>query len=120
WDKLNYNAKVYRTERQDHPGARIANNDPRTTLVGGKLHVLPFNYDRNNIVQKYVFSPAETREKLAAKKWDAAIAFQTRNPLHRAHEYAMVYAAEKLTSEGLKAGVVLNPLVGETKGDDVP
>src|SRR5690606_14893033 len=60
------------------------------------------------------------RAKLAAKGWEAAVAFQTRNPLHRAHEYAMVVAAERLTEQGIKAGVVLNPLVGETKGDDVP
>jgi len=53
-------------------------------------------------------------------KWDRALAFQTRNPLHRAHEYALVAGAEKLTREGHFTGVVLNPLVGELKGDDVP
>jgi sulfate adenylyltransferase len=120
WDKKRYNAKVYGTEREDHPGANIANNDPRTTLVGGTIHVFPWTPDRNSIVGKYIFSPRETREKLAKSGWEAAIAFQTRNPLHRAHEYAMVVAAERLTSQGIKAGVVLNPLVGETKGDDVP
>ncbi|MEO8376905.1 MAG: sulfate adenylyltransferase, partial [Candidatus Sumerlaeota bacterium] len=120
WDKKHYNTKVYGTERSDHPGARIALTDPRSTLVGGKIHVLPFTYDRKDLVQKHVFTPDETRKKLKKSGWDSAIAFQTRNPLHRAHEYAMVYAVEKLTSEGKKAGVVLNPLVGETKGDDVP
>ncbi|HCS54161.1 MAG TPA: sulfate adenylyltransferase, partial [Planctomycetaceae bacterium] len=44
---------------------------------------------------------------------------QTRNPLHRAHEYALVYALEVLIREGKNAGAILNPLVGETKGDDV-
>jgi sulfate adenylyltransferase len=47
------------------------------------------------------------------------VAFQTRNPLHRAHEYALVAGLERLTREGHFAGAVLNPLVGETKGDDV-
>jgi hypothetical protein len=47
------------------------------------------------------------------------LAFQTRNPLHRAHEYALVYGAEQLTREGKYAGVALNPLVGQLKGDDV-
>ncbi|MGH7199689.1 MAG: sulfate adenylyltransferase, partial [Planctomycetaceae bacterium] len=47
------------------------------------------------------------------------VAFQTRNPLHRAHEYALVYALEVLLREGKNAGAALNPLVGETKGDDV-
>src|SRR5690606_13895464 len=120
WDKKRYNAKVNGTEPEDHPGANIANNDPRTTLVGGTIHVFPWTPDRNSIVGKYIFSPRETREKLAKSGWEAAIAFQTRNPLHRAQEYAMVVAAERLTSQGIKAGVVLNPLVGETKGDDVP
>ncbi|MHA7840150.1 MAG: sulfate adenylyltransferase, partial [bacterium] len=46
--------------------------------------------------------------------------FQTRNPLHRAHEYALVYGVEKLTAAGHFAGAVLNPLMGELKGDDVP
>ncbi|MDK2973023.1 MAG: sulfate adenylyltransferase [Candidatus Sumerlaeota bacterium] len=119
WDKKEYNTKVYGTERQDHPGARIANDDPRTALVGGTIHVFPWE-QAQDAVGKYVFSPRQTREKLAAKGWDAAIAFQTRNPLHRAHEYAMVVACERLTAQGLKAGVVLNPLVGETKSDDVP
>lgn len=120
WDKANYNAKVYGTERTDHPGARIALSDSRDWLVGGKIKVFPSAYKASGLIGKYSFSPKETRDKLAASGWEAAIAFQTRNPLHRAHEYAMVYAVEKLTSEGLKAGVVLNPLVGETKGDDVP
>src|SRR5438094_3121068 len=47
------------------------------------------------------------------------VAFQTRNPLHRAHEYALVVGLERLTREGHFTGAVLNPLVGETKGDDV-
>ena len=56
---------------------------------------------------------------LAEKGWDACVGFQTRNPLHRAHEYAMVYGLEHLLREGKNAGAVLNPLVGETKSDDV-
>lgn len=120
WDKAHYNSKVYGTERTDHPGARIANDDPRGWLVGGKVHVFPWEYHGADIVGKFIFSPEETRKKLADSGWQAAIAFQTRNPLHRAHEYAMVYAVEKLTKLGIRAGVVLNPLVGETKGDDVP
>ena len=53
------------------------------------------------------------------KGWQRVVAFQTRNPLHRAHEYALVVGLERLTREGHFAGAVLNPLVGETKGDDV-
>ncbi len=119
WDKEYYNTKVYGTERMDHPGARIALEDDRRWLVGGKIHVFPFDYG-DDIIGRHVMPPRETRKRLAEKGWQAAIAFQTRNPLHRAHEYAMVWAVESLTKLGIKAGVVLNPLVGETKGDDVP
>jgi sulfate adenylyltransferase len=51
--------------------------------------------------------------------WARVVAFQTRNPLHRAHEYALVVGMERLTRAGHFTGAVLNPLVGETKGDDV-
>lgn len=117
WDKKLYNEKVYGTPREDHPGARIANDDPRTTLVGGAVHILRLS--GNPDIEQYVLSPVETRQRIVEREWEAAVAFQTRNPLHRAHEYALVYAMEKLTREGLFTGVVLNPLVGETKGDDV-
>jgi sulfate adenylyltransferase len=60
------------------------------------------------------------RARIRERKWERALAFQTRNPLHRAHEYALVAGAERLTGEGHFTGVVLNPLVGELKGDDVP
>ena len=63
--------------------------------------------------------PRVTRAIIAARGYEAALAFQTRNPLHRAHEYALVYGAETLTRQGLYTGVFLNPLVGQLKGDDV-
>jgi sulfate adenylyltransferase len=66
-----------------------------------------------------VLSPRETRALFKQKGWQRVVAFQTRNPLHRAHEYALVVGVERLAREGHFAGAVLNPLVGETKGDDV-
>ena len=78
-----------------------------------------FASPKNPNFGKYVLTPREVRGVLADKGWDAVVAFQTRNPLHRAHEYALVYALEKLLREGRNAAAVLNPLVGETKGDDV-
>ncbi len=118
WDKMRYIEKVYRTDRFDHPGGRAVESDPRDRLLGGALRALPQLVDPD--YGEYMLSPRMTRAFIRERKWDRALAFQTRNPLHRAHEYALVAGAEKLTREGQFTGVVLNPLVGELKGDDVP
>ena len=118
FDRDYYNRKVYGTERKDHPGPKIVNNDGREYLIAGDIWALPrLNYPEFG---KYMLSPAETRAMFQERKWERIMAFQTRNALHRAHEYAMVYAAEQLTKEGYFTGAVLNPLVGATKSDDVP
>ena len=118
WDKPRYLKSVYGTERVDHPGGRIVDNDDRSKLLGGELRALPQR--QNKEYGEFMLSPRLTREFIRNKKWERALAFQTRNPLHRAHEYALVYGVEKLTAEGHFAGAVLNPLMGELKGDDVP
>ncbi len=119
WDKMDYVKKVYLTDRTDHPGAKMVfvNDGAKTWLIGGKIQVLP--QKKNPAFGKYILSPAEVRDLLATKGWERVVAFQTRNPLHRAHEYALVYGLETLLSQGFNAGACLNPLVGETKGDDV-
>ena len=118
WDKPKYALRVYRTERLDHPGGRLISGDPRDRLVGGRLRALPQVV--NPEYGEYMLSPRLVRARIRERKWQRALAFQTRNPLHRAHEYALVAGAERLTREGWFTGVVLNPLVGEVKGDDVP
>jgi sulfate adenylyltransferase len=118
WDKPKYVLRVYRTERLDHPGGRLISGDPRRRLVGGSLRALPQAV--NPEYGEYMLSPRMVRARIRERKWERALAFQTRNPLHRAHEYALVAGAERLTREGWFTGVVLNPLVGELKGDDVP
>ncbi len=119
WDKPRYLKSVYLTERTDHPGADMVlkGDADKTHLLGGTIRALP--QPKNPKFGKYVLSPREVRKLLAAKGWNAAVAFQTRNPLHRAHEYALVYGLETLLREGFNAGAALNPLIGETKGDDV-
>ncbi|MCA9064460.1 MAG: sulfate adenylyltransferase [Planctomycetaceae bacterium] len=119
WDKMTYLKSVYGTDRTDHPGADMAlkNDEKMTHLIGGTIRALP--QPKNASFGKYVLTPREVRKRLAEKGWDAVVAFQTRNPLHRAHEYALVYALEELIRQGKNAGAVLNPLIGETKGDDV-
>jgi sulfate adenylyltransferase len=119
WDKPRYLKSVYGTERTDHPGADMVlkGDVDKTHLIGGTLQALP--QPKNPSFGKYVLTPREVRQKLAATGWNAVVAFQTRNPLHRAHEYALVYGLETLLRDGKNAGAVLNPLIGETKGDDV-
>jgi sulfate adenylyltransferase len=118
WDKPRYVRQVYGTERFDHPGGRMVESDPRTRLLGGRLWALP--QPTHPEYGEYMLSPRLTRALIRERKWERALAFQTRNPLHRAHEYALVAGAERLTAAGAFTGVVLNPLVGELKGDDVP
>ncbi len=119
WDKQKYLARVYLTDRTDHPGGDmvLTANADKTHLLGGEIDVLP--QPKNPKFGRYVLSPAEVRELLHSKGWERVVAFQTRNPLHRAHEYALVYGLETLLRQGFNAGACLNPLIGETKGDDV-
>ncbi|HEY1858784.1 MAG TPA: hypothetical protein VGG61_00405 [Gemmataceae bacterium] len=117
FDKAAYIKSVYATERVDHPGGRMVMSDPRELLLGGNVRVLP--QPKHPAYGKYILSPRETRALFREKNWQRVVAFQTRNPLHRAHEYALVAGLERLTQAGFFAGAVLNPLVGETKGDDV-
>ena len=119
WDKAHYLKSVYLTDRTDHPGGDMAlkGDADKTHLLGGTIRVLP--QPKNPRFGKYVLSPREVRKLFEAKGWNRVVAFQTRNPLHRAHEYALVYGLETLLRAGHNAGAVLNPLIGETKGDDV-
>jgi sulfate adenylyltransferase len=118
WDKARYVKSVYGTDRMDHPGGRMVESDARTKLVGGSIRALP--QPVNPEYGEYMMSPRMTRAFIRDKKYEAAMAFQTRNPLHRAHEYALVHGGQVLTAKGLYTGIVLNPLMGELKGDDVP
>jgi sulfate adenylyltransferase len=119
WDKARYLHKVYGTERTDHPGADmvLVGDADKTHLLGGTLRVRP--QPKHPEFGRYVLSPREVRALLRQKGWTRVVAFQTRNPLHRAHEYALVYGLETLLRQGHDAGACLNPLIGETKGDDV-
>jgi sulfate adenylyltransferase len=117
FDKPRYLESVYGTQRKDHPGAHMVLKDPRDTLVGGDVRVLP--QPKHPEYGDLILTPRDTRALFRKRGWNRVVAFQTRNPLHRAHEYALVAGIERLTKAGHFAGAVLNPLVGETKGDDV-
>lgn len=101
---------VYRTDDDAHPGVAYQKSLP-PIRVAGKVHVFeipqqPFG--------SYRLTPAETRAEFAARSWRTIVAFQTRNPIHRAHEYLTKVALEVVD------GLLIHPLVGQTKGDDVP
>jgi sulfate adenylyltransferase len=117
FDKSRYIRSVYGTERTDHPGGKMVLSDARDMLLGGEVRVLPQR--KHPEYGQFILSPRETRALFRRRGWKRVVAFQTRNPLHRAHEYALVAGIERLTRAGHFAGAVLNPLVGETKGDDV-
>ena len=118
WDKGKYVESIYGTDRMDHPGGSMVESDTREMLLGGRIRTLPQPVSAD--YGEFMHSPKMVRALIRDRKWERALAFQTRNPLHRAHEYALVCGVEKLTAEGHFTGAVLNPLVGELKGDDVP
>ena len=104
WDKKKYLSRVYLTERTDHPGGDmvLTADADKTHLLGGTIQVLPQPKDPR--FGRYVLTPREVRKLLAEKGWERVVAFQTRNPLHRAHEYALVYGLETLLRQATTPG----------------
>jgi sulfate adenylyltransferase len=102
---------VYGTDDPAHPGVAYTRSRPEW-LVGGEVDVLPLPGDLP--FARYRLTPTELRAELTARGWRRVAGFQTRNPIHRAHEHLTKLALE------VTDGIVIHPLVGETKNDDVP
>lgn len=110
YDKADECEKVYRTTDPAHPGvaAVLAQGE---TYLGGPVAVV--NRPANPEFPAYRLDPAAVRAAFAERGWRTIVAFQTRNPIHRAHEYLQKCAMETVD------GLLLHPLVGATKSDDV-
>ena len=103
--------KVFQTTEEAHPGvAALYQMGPR--LIGGTVHMLRKRHYTDFL--KYRLEPAETRALFQEKEWRTVVGFQTRNPIHRAHEYLQKCALE------IVDGLLIHPIVGDTKDDDIP
>ena len=110
-DKTHEAEQVYRTTDEAHPGvaALYASGD---LVIGGSVKALRLP-DHGNFPD-HRQTPAQTRAAFAERGWRTVVGFQTRNPIHRAHEYLI-----KVALEGVD-GALIHPLVGDTKDDDIP
>jgi sulfate adenylyltransferase len=111
-DLENYCQKVFKTTEIAHPGVKAVKEAGNYFIAGDiKLINRPA---REKIDKDYFKDPLQTRKEFKEKGWNSIVAFQTRNPIHRAHEYLIKCALENTD------GALIHPLVGETKPDDIP
>jgi len=111
YDKKAEARNVYRTEEDKHPGV-AALYEQGDLLLGGPVKVL--EVPGHDDFAQYRLTPAQTRAEFTKREWRTIVGFQTRNPVHRAHEYLLKAAME------IVDGLLLHPLVGDTKSDDIP
>lgn len=110
YDKQLEARQVYRTEDEAHPGVQALYQQGEI-LLGGPVKVVNL---QEQLFAQYRLTPTQSRQLFADRGWKSIVGFQTRNPVHRAHEYIQKCALE------IVDGLFLHPLVGATKGDDIP
>ena len=110
YDKQQEAINVYRTDDAKHPGVQVVYNQGSINLAGD---IWLLQRDDHPHFPSYQIDPAASREMFREKGWKTIVGFQTRNPIHRAHEYIQKCALETVD------GLFLHPLVGATKEDDI-
>lgn len=111
YDREREAQSVLRTTDTSHPGVRYLQSTGEYCLAG-PIHLLERRQDK--LTENYRLDPKETRYLFAQRGWNTIVAFQTRNPVHRAHEYILKCALETVD------GLLLHPLVGDTRDEDIP
>jgi sulfate adenylyltransferase len=111
-DMDSYCTRLYGTSDPAHPGVKRA-MELGGKFLAGKITLLN-RPARGGIGEEHFQDPAQTRAEFEKRGWDKVVAFQTRNPIHRAHEYLVKCATEN------SCGALIHPIVGETKKDDIP
>jgi sulfate adenylyltransferase len=113
YDKVHEAELVYKTSEDKHPGvARLYRQGD--ILLAGNIWVVDLPEAASIEFPQLRHTPAQTRRMFARRGWRRVVGFQTRNPIHRAHEYIQKTALE------IVDGLLIHPLVGETKNDDIP
>jgi sulfate adenylyltransferase len=111
YDKTREAVNVYRTDEDKHPGVKVVYDQGDINLAGP---VWLLERDPHPLFPAYQIDPAASRAMFRERGWQTVVGFQTRNPIHRAHEYIQKCALETVD------GLFLHPLVGATKQDDIP
>ncbi len=110
YDQVHEALHVYRTNEEKHPGVAVVYQQGSINLAGA---VWMLQREAHPQFPMYQIDPIESRTLFREKGWKTIVAFQTRNPIHRAHEYIQKCALETVD------GLFLHPLVGVTKDDDI-
>ncbi|MBE9004107.1 sulfate adenylyltransferase [Fortiea sp. LEGE XX443] len=111
YDKLREAVNVYRTDDANHPGVQVIYNQGSVNLAGD---IWLLQRQPHPQFPAYQIDPAASRQMFRENGWKTIVGFQTRNPIHRAHEYIQKCALETVDA------LFLHPLVGATKDDDIP
>jgi sulfate adenylyltransferase len=106
--------KIYRTDDMDHPGVKAFNTVGKT-FIAGPIQVLNYSYFATDFPDTFR-TAVQIRELIASNGWSKVVAFQTRNPMHRAHEELVRMAMERENADG----AVIHMLLGKLKPGDIP